>query len=497
MKKFSIALTAILLVFLLVFSVSAEFIGTSKNLAVERPYMQSENLALQYDSKATDGKTHSVHRFKKRQGDFITVDLGKEQTLNHIILKEKGLNVKRFSLSASTDGEQFQEFYKGDKIEFHRLCTFQDVTARYIKLTVLESDLPAKLREIEIYNEQPEKREAFDVSAYSTVHGEIYNIIDDETIPEEEKDAKIQKLLQKEYFSTVTEYILIGCISFDENGIVSPIGWDKKERDEEKYFGRMMKNLHALLDETNTEITATILNPWGEGANAKMMKAITENRDTLMDNMIAFCNRYEIDNIDLDWEFPLSKEEFDAYNPFLQDFKAKMQTEMWNKKDAKLSIAVATWALQYTPETIACLDAVNVMGYDILDQDGYHSSFFSSCVQAANYIEHEGFPKEKIRIGFPFYGTCIRKNMEQYGYNSIPRETIDPFENLYTLPHSKTKEDRLVYFNSASVIRDKTAYAYLNGYKGVMIFSLYCDIPCEDSLSLTSAIQDYLKEARA
>ncbi len=497
MKKCSITVISILLVFLLVFSVSAEYIGTNKKLAVERPYMQSENLALRFSSKATDGNPHSVLRFKQKQGDSVLLDLGKSETFNHIILKEKGLNVKRFVLSASEDGENFKEFYRGDKIEFHRLCTFESVTARYVKLTVLESDLCPKIREIEIYNEQPEPREDFDVSAYSTLHGEIYKVIDDETIPESEKDAKIQSLLQKDYFKTVTEYILIGCISFDENGVVAPIGWDKKARDEEKYFGRMMKNLHAVLDGTGTKITATILNPWGEGANEKMMKAITENREALMENMIAFCNRYEIDNIDLDWEFPLSQAEFDAYNPFLQDFKTKMQTEMWNKTDAKLSIAVATWALRYTPETIACLDAVNVMGYDILDQDGYHSSFFSSCVQAANYIEHEGFPKEKIRIGFPFYGTYIHKNMEQYGYNTVPQAEIDRFENLYTLPHNKTKEDRTVYFNSASVIRDKTAYAYLNGYKGVMIFSLYCDIPYEDNLSLTSAVESYVKEATA
>ena len=73
---------------------------------------------------------------------------------------------------------------------------------------------------------------------------------------------------------------------------------------------------------------------------------------------------------------------------------------MWNKEDATLSLALGTWALKYTPEAIECIDYVNVMGYDILDQDGQHSSFFSSCVQAADYIESRGLFKgaDKYRL---------------------------------------------------------------------------------------------------
>ena len=286
---------------------------------------------------------------------------------------------------------------------------------------------------------------------------------------------------------------VLGDVRWDEEGIIHTDGWDGIERDEDKYYAVMMRNLHEVLDEKGVNLVITILNPSGENGNQRVMKSITENRDTLITNMIAFANKYEFDGIDLDWEFPLSQDEFDAYNSFLQELKARMKTEMWNKEDATLSLALATWALKYTPETIECIDYVNVMGYDILDQDGQHSSFFSSCVQAADYIEIQGFSKEQINIGFPFYGTWEGGRMEQYAYNAISEE-ISPFNNFYTMKKSDTKEDRYTYFNSQAIIRDKTAYAYLKGYGGVMIFSQYCDLPSDDERSLTKAISDYLQE---
>lgn len=84
--------------------------------------------------------------------------------------------------------------------------------------------------------------------------------------------------------------------------------------------------------------------------------------------------------------------------------------------------------------------------------------------------------------------------MEQYLYKEIPYYEITPFNNFYTMKHRETGEDRYSYFNSQAIIRDKTAYSYLNGYGGVMIFSLYCDLPANDEKSLIKAIKSYLEE---
>ena len=83
--------------------------------------------------------------------------------------------------------------------------------------------------------------------------------------------------------------------------------------------------------------------------------------------------------------------------------------------------------------------------------------------------------------------------MEQYAYNAISEE-ISPFNNFYTMKNMTHRKTDTHISNSQAIVRDKTAYAYLKGYGGVMIFSQYCDLPSGDERSLTKAISDYLQE---
>ena len=131
MKKFTIIVISLFMVLLISLSSVGEAMGTSSKYASNQDYIQSENLALKDKSnKMTDGKDSSVYRFKTRNGGEAVIDLGESCDFNTIILKEKGLNVQKFSISVSDDNESFTQIYANDKIEFHRLCTFDTVKAR-------------------------------------------------------------------------------------------------------------------------------------------------------------------------------------------------------------------------------------------------------------------------------------------------------------------------------------------------------------------------------
>lgn len=105
-------------------------IPAKEAFASDSAYMQSENLALNAvcdSKKLTDGKTETSFQSLKKENFYVTIDLGKIEKINSVILKEKGLNVKEFFLSVSTNGETYSTVYQNDKIEYHRLCTFDDI----------------------------------------------------------------------------------------------------------------------------------------------------------------------------------------------------------------------------------------------------------------------------------------------------------------------------------------------------------------------------------
>lgn len=78
---------------------------------------------------------------------------------------------------------------------------------------------------MEIYNAVPEKKNDFRVSTYSTLGGSVFGIIDDTTLSDAEKDAKIKELIDADYYDTVTDYIDIGNVRWEEDGSITITGW--------------------------------------------------------------------------------------------------------------------------------------------------------------------------------------------------------------------------------------------------------------------------------
>lgn len=106
-----------------------------------------------------------------------------------------------------------------------------------------------------------------------------------------------------------------------------------------------------------------------------------------------------------------------------------MTAEMNVKDAAFLSCAFGTRDINYSDKAKESLDFINVMTYDIADQDGYHSSFWGCGPQATVYYESIGVDREKINLGIPFYGTQIHALMEQYGYAGFTE--YDYYQNIY------------------------------------------------------------------
>jgi len=82
----------------------------------------------------------------------IEVDLQEEKDFNHIVLQEDRFSqrIERFELEYQENGE-WKTFWNGTVIGHKRICKFEDVRSRYIRLKIIESRWCPTLAAFEVY----------------------------------------------------------------------------------------------------------------------------------------------------------------------------------------------------------------------------------------------------------------------------------------------------------------------------------------------------------
>ena len=495
MKKFKISFICLFLAAALLTGSAAIYNGSkgSEVFQNDTPYITAENLALNCseNKKLTDGNVNTVYNSYTKGMKNIDIDLTKEKEFNSIVLKEQGLNIHSFSILISSDKEEYTTIYKGDKIEYHRLCTFDNVKARYVRVIIESADSFWALKEIEIYNQETVSSKDFKTVGY-VLNSDFYEIMKNDDISD--KHRAIGNMLNSYHISGLTHINFYCGVGFDAQGNVF-FGNDEKENNMIKQETQYMIDCMREFGRDDLKITYVV----GIGSNNENTNpAMADNQEKFIENLISLCNELGIDGIDFDYEFPQSDYDYQVFDNFIVKLKQKMLTNMNCKDNCILSCAFGTMGVDYSKEAIESLDIVNMMTYDIFDQDGEHSSFWSCAVQGAKYLESVGFSKEQINIGIPFYGTQTDALMEQYIYKNA--DSFDYFDNYYTFPSYYDGSPTDVYFNSPAIVRDKTAYALLNGYGGIMVWHFACDTEYSSEYSLWkgaySAIEQFGGEAR-
>lgn len=462
-------------------------ISAKEDFAAESAYMQSENLALHAEcdsKKLTDGNADTSFQSLKKENFYVTIDLGEAKNINSVILKEKGLNVKEFQISVSVDGKTYSTVYQNDKIEYHRLCTFDETQARFVRLTVMKSDSFPAIREIEVYCEPAGNRDDFRVTAYLAAE-DVNTILYDESLTDAQKEDKINQYFDDFDMTNLTNFYHYCGVVFDETGTVY-LGGENVNQEERIAQQKMLLNIIRSRLSPDAKISFVFGFSQGhEGRN----RAMKDNQDIFIKNLLDIAKTLGFDGIDIDYEFPQTKEDFQIFSDFLVALKQAMRNELG--EDSILSCAFGTRDLNFTEEAKRSIDMINIMTYDIMDQDGQHASFWSCTQQAIAYAEESGFERSQINLGIPFYGTQTEAIMEQYIYRNLPR--TDYFQNTYTVNGYYDSSPVPVFFNSPAMVRDKTAFAMLNGC-GVMIWSLSCDTDINEENSLWKAVNDAVNQ---
>ncbi len=489
--KPSVSITAIALIAAIVLGSVCARTADSSRMSGDSSYMTSENLALSAsvdadgfgDQNLTDGDNSSVYRTSAAFGNAVTLDFGGEMSFNTVIIKEQGLNVQSFTLSASSDGETYTPVYSGDKIEYHRLCVVGDVTARYLRLTVEQADGTVGLKELEVYNEPPREREGFMMAGY--ISGSWMDIAADPELTQEQRRRQILADMANYRLDGMTHLFFYCGYGFDTDGNLYLGAAEDDQGMRESALALVMDCLRTTAPGAKISMVLGMNDP------AHVNSAMDTNRDAFIASIIKNLNRFGFDGLDIDYEFPQSDEDFRIFNEFLVEVKRRMIAESNAGERAILSCAFGTRDIHCTQQAIDAIDIVNCMAYDIMDQDGQHSSFWGCAVQPAIYLESVGFSRDQINLGIPFYGTQTEALMEQYIYNALEHQ--DYFNNFYTVNSYSDGSPTEVYFNSPAMVRDKTAYALLSGYGGIMVWHFTCDVPYESEQSLWRAAFDALE----
>jgi chitinase len=169
---------------------------------------------------------------------------------------------------------------------------------------------------------------------------------------------------------------------------------------------------------------------WTWSKNFSDVSLTKDSRKVFIDSVMSFLDRYQLDGLDIDWEYPGMSGDNNRFRPEDKQNYTKLIHELRQRFDRQgkstrkhLALSIATGSsdevLRHTEmhKVQKYLDTVNLMAYDYYEPDsdtvtGNHAPLFtdpadpkhvSADVSVRHYLA-AGVPSHKIVLGVPFYG---------------------------------------------------------------------------------------------
>lgn len=486
-KIIAITIAAVLLCAIIAGTAVGIFYGSTAIVSASS-FVEEDNLARGAEYFTPEGKKTSSLALKGNSASEKTVKLKQAEKINTIVLYESGIRVNGFEIWA--DGVLVD---KQEEIGTMRYCAIDTVTTDNFIIKITDCFGSYNVTKFEAY--YIERDENFRITSYLTA--------------ESIKNAdftwdNIASCTDIIIFGDAYYYI-DGSITYDEQLLTSI-----KQNIKSAANGKPINiYLNFLIKTPPSEEVPEAMRPWEKVIGWGHNKAMGDNKQKLLSNLISCVKSLGFDGIDLDYEYPRTSKEWKIYGDFLVALKEKAP-------DLMLSSALQIWNMNLSKAALDALDVIQVMGYDGSDQYGNHSGFAQCARQPLEYYKRLGVDLKKVNMGAPFYGRPI--TMERYwsdykteitasedelarfkNFTEIPLTVYwNNDEGLYLLPpEGYTGETKTIgkrSFNSVQMIRDKTAFLYDVGAGGIMIWHYSAgDMQPDHPLSLFGAITAVLQ----
>ncbi|MDO5602706.1 MAG: glycosyl hydrolase family 18 protein [Oscillospiraceae bacterium] len=211
-----------------------------------------------------------------------------------------------------------------------------------------------------------------------------------------------------------------------------------------------------------------------------------EKRKKFVDAIIALCDEYGFDGVDMDWEHPrVDGTSASQYEALMLELSQRLHAEGRLLTSAVISGATPDGNIYYdaaahTNAVLNAVDWINVMAYDGGDGER-HSGYDFAVACGVYWHETRGLPSEKVVLGVPFYA----------------RPSWAAYDDILAAVPTAGQSDiadyngMQVYYNGVDTIQKKTRYAKGN-LGGIMIWEVTQDT-ADRSQSLLAAIGEAAK----
>ena len=240
---------------------------------------------------------------------------------------------------------------------------------------------------------------------------------------------------------------------------------------------RHISYLKSIISETKTSIYLSLI---GSTTDFLPIVISEKNLENFTNRLVEISEVYELNGIDLDWEFPAAPRmsEKSALNSLAAGLREKLSD------DVALSAAVSRWRLP-DKNLFEIVDEIHLMAYDGY---GRHATFESAVADAEIVITRFNQPANKVILGLPFYGRIYTPESDEYwkgtkNYGEIVRDYA---------PLPTEDEADGYFFNGPATISRKTKWALSRELGGVFVWEPFYD--AEGIESLTSAIRQTIDE---